>query len=139
MTLTLCVDRRSQERNGRVLRNRQLVPTHDLSLVVDLQNKALQHIKPQDPDLPVPRLAMSVNGRPVETMSGAGGEPLMIRVMTYLSGETLWNVPRTPELLREVGAASDLATTKSPEVSLSIRCTIPGRFTPPTPDRSSPQ
>ena len=35
--------------------------------------------------------------------------------------------------------ASVLATTSRPEVSLSIRCTIPGRRSPPTPDRLSPQ
>jgi hypothetical protein len=36
-------------------------------------------------------------------------------------------------------AASFLATTSRPDVSLSRRWTIPGRLTPPTPDRLSPQ
>ena len=36
-------------------------------------------------------------------------------------------------------ATSVLATTRSPDVSLSIRCTIPGRATPPIPERLPPQ
>ncbi len=36
-------------------------------------------------------------------------------------------------------AASVLATTSRPEVSLSSRCTMPGRFTPPMPESESPQ
>ena len=38
-----------------------------------------------------------------------------------------------------VCARSFLATTISPVVSLSSRCTMPGRFTPPIPDRLAPQ
>src|ERR1700744_571329 len=36
-------------------------------------------------------------------------------------------------------AASVLAATTMPEVSLSMRWTMPGRATPPMPDRLSPQ
>ena len=42
-------------------------------------------------------------------------------------------------LARPSWATSVLATTSSPDVSLSIRWTIPGRATPPIPDRLAPQ
>ena len=80
--------------------------------VLDLQIAALRHIAAQDADLPVPRVIPAKKGAAVVQVDFERFGPLFVRAVTYLSGETLWDVPRTPELLREIGtvmARADLA------------------------------
>ena len=71
--------------------------------VIDLQIQALLHVEKHAPGLPVPRVVRSVNGAAVESVPLEDGRSLMVRTMTYLPGETLWDVERTPDLLRRVG------------------------------------
>jgi 4-aminobutyrate aminotransferase-like enzyme/aminoglycoside phosphotransferase (APT) family kinase protein len=72
--------------------------------VVDFQIKALTHIAAQDPVLPVPRIVPCKDGKPVNAVPFAGGGEVMVRALTYLPGQILWDCARTPDLLYRVGA-----------------------------------
>ena len=72
--------------------------------VLDLQNRALAHIARTDPDLRIPRIRATVTGalqHPVETDCGHE----MVRMVTYLHGRSLGDVPHGEALLRGLGVA----------------------------------
>ena len=73
--------------------------------VLDLQVAALQHIESQDPAFPVPKVIPAKDGAAIVPVDFEDFGQLYVRAVTYLSGETLWDVPRTPALLREIGRA----------------------------------
>ncbi len=54
--------------------------------VLDFQCKALQHIASVDPDIPVPRVRLSVRGALVEPLELHDGQTHGVRVLTYLAG-----------------------------------------------------
>ena len=72
--------------------------------VVDMQTEALRHIARQDPGLPVPRVVPTLEGLSVATASLEDGRDLLVRCLTYLPGEILWDCDRHPGLARNAGA-----------------------------------
>ena len=74
-------------------------------LVTNLQTMALLHIERVDPGMPVQRVLPSVNGRHEEILRGADGRPMVLRLFSYLEGEPLSAVQRSPAQRRAIGAA----------------------------------
>ena len=60
--------------------------------VVDLQVKALAHIFQVDPELPVPRMVPTLQGRSYEKIEGDDGTTHIIRLLTFLPGNVLQDV-----------------------------------------------
>ena len=54
--------------------------------VVDFQIKALQHLERAAPDLPVPRIVETLEGRPAGAMASDEGQRHLVRLLTYLPG-----------------------------------------------------
>ncbi|MDH3217926.1 MAG: aminotransferase class III-fold pyridoxal phosphate-dependent enzyme [Gammaproteobacteria bacterium] len=61
--------------------------------IVDLQVKALEHIASCNPRLPVPQSIASRNGRPYEWVESGAGDRHMMRVLSYLPGDTIESRP----------------------------------------------
>ena len=70
--------------------------------IVHLQAAALTHLATVDPELAVPRVMQTVTGDPVSQVETTKGT-FLIRVVTYLPGQPLAEVGKTPELLLELG------------------------------------
>jgi len=74
--------------------------------VLDFQIQALLHIGRVRPELPVPHIAMSVEGTPSCTVDGADGRRFVTRLLSYLPGRVLDKMHASPALLRDVGASA---------------------------------
>lgn len=61
-------------------------PNEDPALI-DAQLAALGHIEATDPDLPVPHLRLTQDGRPTVTVTGPDGRPYQFYVVAYLEGD----------------------------------------------------
>jgi len=73
--------------------------------VIDLQNAALLHLATLVPDIRLPRVRHTADGRPVVTVADAAGTPHVARLLTWVPGRVLAAVrPHTPTLLRSLGA-----------------------------------
>lgn len=79
-------------------------PADDVE-VVSMQLAALQHVARVDPAFPVPRVVPDVDGAASCTVTGADGEPRLVRVLSFLPGRTLDYDRTTSEQRRAVGAA----------------------------------
>jgi len=85
------------------------------------QNSLLEHLCATVPDLPVPRLRRSLAGNLWHDSQGLAGEPLTLRVMSWLPGRTLAEVAHHPAgLLRQLGTTAGrlsaaLATMAPPD------------------------
>lgn len=67
--------------------------------VTNLQTAALLHLERHAPDLPVPRVIHSLDGRPEVDL------PLgLVRLLSYLDGRMMHTAPRTPPLRRAMAA-----------------------------------
>ena len=80
-----------RDRNFRVEAGtgRYLLKVHnpaDDETALDLQDSALRHIRDVDPDLPVPAVVPTADGRPCAQLTGRDGRPSFARVMTWLEG-----------------------------------------------------
>jgi len=73
--------------------------------VVDLQVQSLLHVEKMDPGMPVPRVARTKTGEASTWVEGPDGTPHLVRVITYLPGTDLREMPLTPALLRDLGGA----------------------------------
>ncbi len=73
--------------------------------VVDLQTAALLHIERVDPGMPVPRVLRTKSGEVTTWVEGPDGSRHIVRALTYLPGKPLGDVPLTPGLLKNLGAA----------------------------------
>jgi 4-aminobutyrate aminotransferase-like enzyme/Ser/Thr protein kinase RdoA (MazF antagonist) len=71
--------------------------------VVDFQVRALMHIERQDPALPIPRVVGAKDGAVLVTVRDGRGIQHIARVLTYLPGTLLYDVPMTLALWRNVG------------------------------------
>lgn len=81
-------------------------------LVTNFQTQALLHVEAVDPGLPVPRVLRTLDGEVEHLVERPGAEPRLVRVLTYLHGQPLHAVPRTPAQRRNLGdclARLDLA------------------------------
>jgi len=72
--------------------------------IIDMQNKALEHIAKVDPELPVPDVLLSRNGLAIEQIQVEGGTEHNIRILTYLHGAAPRDDPTEHALLRPMGA-----------------------------------
>jgi 4-aminobutyrate aminotransferase-like enzyme/Ser/Thr protein kinase RdoA (MazF antagonist) len=67
---------------------------------LDLQNRALDHLAEKAPDLPLPRVVRTADGRSVAEHEGR-----FVRLLTHLAGTTLAHArPRSRDVLGRVGA-----------------------------------
>lgn len=74
---------------------------------VDWQDALLTHVERFSPELPLPRLRPAVAGSTVVALTGGDGSPVLLRVMSWLPGQTLSEVAYHPaSLLRELGATA---------------------------------
>lgn len=94
---------RIRSADGRDVVLKFLNPAEDIA-VVDMQTEALRHIARQDPGLPVPRVVPTREGLSVDTAALRDGRNLLVRCLTHLPGEILWECGRHPELARGAGA-----------------------------------
>lgn len=72
--------------------------------VTNLQTMALLHIAARDPALPVQRISSSLAGRHEEILTAPDGRPMILRLFSYLEGEPLHLVARSPAQRRNLGA-----------------------------------
>jgi Ser/Thr protein kinase RdoA (MazF antagonist) len=72
--------------------------------VLDFQNAALLHLFARDPDLPVPRVVPTRTGEGSAAVLGSDGRRHVVRVLTYLPGLLLGEVPRGAGLHRDLGS-----------------------------------
>lgn len=61
--------------------------------VVDMQVKALEHVAARDPELPVPRMIHTREGKSYDWIESDSGKRHMIRLLTYLQGDVMEGVP----------------------------------------------
>jgi Ser/Thr protein kinase RdoA (MazF antagonist) len=73
--------------------------------VVDFQTRALLHIAACDPALPVPRVLTTPGGEHSQTVAAPDGRRHIVRLLSYLPGRLLREVPHPPPLLHSVGAS----------------------------------
>jgi len=71
--------------------------------VLDFQARALAHIAHVAPELPVPRIEPGPDGELLQAVELAGGRSLL-RLVSYLPGVPVGDVPSTPGLRRHLGA-----------------------------------
>ncbi len=71
--------------------------------VVDFQLQALRHVALRDPGLPVPRVCTTLDGACWRSVAGPDGSRHAVRMVTYLPGQRLADVPHGPRLLRALG------------------------------------
>lgn len=69
---------------------------------VDFQNQALLYMARQDADLPIPRVTRDLSGN-THCCVQKDGESHLVRVLTWLDGETLGEQPAKADLVREMG------------------------------------
>ncbi len=73
--------------------------------VLDFQNRALDHVLSQDPDLPVPRPLADLEGRELSSTGLADGSTRFVRLLAYLPGRLMGEMrPYSLRLLRSLGA-----------------------------------
>jgi len=78
-------------------------PARELGLV-ELQCAALQRVAERAPELPVPQVVPTRDGRWVTSLTGPDGLPRLVWALTWLPGTTLAEArPRSPELLHGLG------------------------------------
>lgn len=70
--------------------------------VVDLQTRGLQHIAQRDPTLAVPRVVLTKDGQPYTTVK-LNGQDHIVRVLSFVPGVTINQVPKTAVLRRSLG------------------------------------
>jgi 4-aminobutyrate aminotransferase-like enzyme/Ser/Thr protein kinase RdoA (MazF antagonist) len=71
--------------------------------VIELQTKALEHIAAIDPELPVPKVQLSIYGRAIEQILAPDGRQHAIRLLTYLQGSHPQVNPTNHALLHPLG------------------------------------
>lgn len=72
--------------------------------VVDFQIGALEHMARVSPGLPVPRVVRTLDGRPRDAVTLPCGLQATVRMLTYLDGVQMREVPRTAARRRAMGA-----------------------------------
>ncbi|MDE3136031.1 MAG: aminotransferase class III-fold pyridoxal phosphate-dependent enzyme [Acidobacteriota bacterium] len=78
----------------------------DSEPVLDMQNRALEHLATAAPGLALPRLRRTSNGEAMPRISASDGAAHFVRLVNYIPGNVLADCsPHTPELLRSLGEA----------------------------------
>ncbi len=72
--------------------------------VLDLQNRAMEHLGRHAPSIRCPRVRPTLRGEMIACMEGSGGRTHHVRMLTWLPGRFFAHVkPHSPSLLRSVG------------------------------------
>ncbi len=71
--------------------------------VTDMQTAALMHVRSFDPDLPVPHVCESLNGRTSEVVALPTGQTHVVRLLTYLEGTVLSSAVDGTALHHDIG------------------------------------
>ncbi len=72
--------------------------------LVDMQVKAMLHIKKHDPDFPIPNIINTVDGLPYDWCMDARGVRHMVRVISVIPGEILSERDRSLSVMQDVGS-----------------------------------
>ena len=72
--------------------------------VVGLQVRVLRHLASAAPELPVPCVALAVDGQPLAVVAAGALQGRLIHVLSYLDGRLLRSVPASAPLRRAIGA-----------------------------------
>jgi 4-aminobutyrate aminotransferase-like enzyme/Ser/Thr protein kinase RdoA (MazF antagonist) len=84
----------------------KLANAGDQESVLDLQNKAMEHLAIAAPFLQLPRLCRTTKGETIVQVENGDGSKHFLRLLTYVSGKLFAKVsPHAPELLRSLGSA----------------------------------
>lgn len=70
---------------------------------IAFQTALLRHVAVNDPGLPIPRVAPTLDGEDYAFAAGRGGERHAVRLVAYLQGTPLAKARKTPETLRDIG------------------------------------
>lgn len=72
--------------------------------ILDLQNRALDHLANRAPQLLLPRVCRTTGGAAIATITDDNGVNHLIRLLTYIPGKLFIHTrPHTPELLYSLG------------------------------------
>ena len=74
--------------------------------VLDMQHQALAHVEARDPELPVPRVIRTRDGAMSDTVNDVDGKAHIVRLLSFMPGIDLADVPPTPKVLRALGATT---------------------------------
>ena len=74
--------------------------------VLDMQHQALAHVEARDPDLPTPRVIRTRDGAMSGSIGDADGKAHIVRLLSFMPGIDLADVPLTPKVLRALGATT---------------------------------
>jgi 4-aminobutyrate aminotransferase-like enzyme/Ser/Thr protein kinase RdoA (MazF antagonist) len=89
--------------DGREFVLKAMHPAREASFI-DLQCCALQHLAERAPELPLPRVIPSRDGKLFSTTMAADRSERLVWMLTFLRGKVLAQArPHTPELLRDLG------------------------------------
>lgn len=93
-----------QTNDGRefVLKLANPAESHDVAI---FQNLALMHIAKVSPDLPVPRVISNLGGEHSFVLS-VDGDAVLVRLLTFLSGDQLYRAPRSRAQRYNIGYMS---------------------------------
>ncbi len=83
----------------------KIAPTGEHSEILDLQNKALEHLAAHDPLIFLPHVCATLVGETTATVAGVDDSTHFVRLLTYVPGRLFAETkPHTPELLRSLGS-----------------------------------
>ncbi len=71
---------------------------------IDLQTQTLLHMAQSDPSLPIPRVIAAKDGNPHDFITATDGTRHLVRVLSYMPGVVMADVPRSAALFEDVGA-----------------------------------
>jgi len=71
-----------------------------------MQHQALAHVEARDPDLPTPRVIRTRDGAMSGSIDDADGKAHIVRLLSFMPGIDLADVPLTPKVLRALGATT---------------------------------
>lgn len=74
--------------------------------VLDMQHQALAHVEARDPELPVPRVIRTRDGALSASIDDSDGKAHIVRLLSFMPGIDLAEVPLTPKVLRTLGATT---------------------------------
>lgn len=65
----------------------KIAPAAEQRNILDLQNKALEHLAAYDPALLLPQVCSTSVGEAIATITGADDIPHFVRLLTYVPGD----------------------------------------------------
>jgi Ser/Thr protein kinase RdoA (MazF antagonist) len=74
-------------------------------VVTDFQTQALLHIERKEPELPVPRVQRTSDGKCEFRWRSSEGAESVVRLLSFLEGEPIVHLPRTLQLRESIGAS----------------------------------